>query len=350
MSDVSEAIPRARRLAPIAFVGSAAAVYAISRHVGRIADGAADPGVLELAATLDLTLFVPLLYYVLLARPRRWPALTVVPVFLASLALAGVVLPPHRHGTLEVVRYLALPAELLLLGAVVVGARRARHAFRTSERSGQGFLERARVAAREALGSERAAEVVAFEVAVLRYALCSWRAEEEASETDLSFSTHRRCGYGGIVLALLLVAVVEVVAVHALVHRWSPLAAWILTTLGLYGMAWLVGDYRAARLRPVLIGPERVSLRLGLRWTLDVPRAAIARVATDEAASRPSVDLLLALPGARALVIELTGPHTACGPYGIRRSVTRIGLGVDDPAAFSRGLARSAHPLTEGGS
>ena len=45
------------------------------------------------ALTLDLTLLVPLLYYLFIVRWRGWPPVTILPVFVGSVVLAGRLIP-----------------------------------------------------------------------------------------------------------------------------------------------------------------------------------------------------------------------------------------------------------------
>ncbi|MGH7553278.1 MAG: hypothetical protein ACREMQ_09675 [Longimicrobiales bacterium] len=75
-----------------------------------------DVRALEIAVTVDLTLFSPAMYWLLLVRGRGWPLLSVLPVFLASLVVASLLFPVGRQDTLRFIKYLAAPAELTLLG------------------------------------------------------------------------------------------------------------------------------------------------------------------------------------------------------------------------------------------
>ncbi|OGU07923.1 MAG: hypothetical protein A2W29_05105 [Gemmatimonadetes bacterium RBG_16_66_8] len=113
---------------PLGFGLTAVTVWAITALL-MTGPYAEDPVVT--AASLDLTLFVPFLYWLLVVRRAGAPWITVVPVFVLSVAAAPLVLPQGAEGALPVVRWIAAPAELLLLGLVaraLVRARRQLHA------------------------------------------------------------------------------------------------------------------------------------------------------------------------------------------------------------------------------
>lgn len=244
--------------------------------------------------------------------------------------------------------WLAIPLELALVlyvGRRVVLARRHQALHGGSGRAAADLLERLRAILSEALPFPRLGEVVADEMATLYYGLFSWWRREEEPGPDV-FSYHRKSGYGAVLGALLMVCAFEALGVHFLLQRWSPAAAWIFTILTLYGMIWMVGDARAQRLRPILLADGVLHVRIGLRWTLPVPLAAVAEVA-DARTVRPPLPrrapeyLRATVLGAPQLLLVLREPLTAQGPYGIRRTATRVGLGVDEPDRLRAALVEA---------
>ncbi len=236
----------------------------------------------------------------------------------------------------QVFEVLVAPAEIGLVTWISVKAWRAVR----RQKGGDGdTLERLRSVAGEVLPVRRVAEIVAFEIAVLYYALFSWRRPvPESPRMAEAFTYHRKSGYGAIVFAILVMMAAEGIPVHILVLRWSAVTAWILTILTAYGMVWFIGDWRAARLRPILLDADELQLRVGLRWTATIPRDQIAAIHR----KRPSGSepyLRASLPGTTPLWIELTEPITANGPYGIKKRARWISLNVDDPERFHQALA-----------
>lgn len=188
-----------------------------------------------------------------------------------------------------------------------------------------------------------AAAAVAHEMAVLWYALLAWRARPDVHAGELGFSIHRRSGYGGVLGAVGLAAGVEAVVVHLLVQRRSATAAWVLTALALYGLVWLLGHFQAVRLRPVLLTPEALHVRVGLLWSVRVSYRNVASFAPAGvgAPAAGSPGYLHAVPlGGACFLVELREPVEVQGPYGWRkRGVRRIGLAPDERERFAAELA-----------
>ncbi len=156
-----------------------------------------------------------------------------------------------------------------------------------------------------------AAQVVAAEVATLYYALLARgaaapaRADAVVFAHDTSQSAATTWGFG-------LAVVVETVAVHF----------------------WLVRAHT-------------VGVRAGLRLTARVSLAVVADVEeiSWRNVPRPAPGYLdAARPGTPNVVLTLGRPAAVTGPLGLRRTVTRIGLRLADPAGFVAALRRARGP------
>lgn len=333
---------------PLGFLAAAGAVYAAGLAVAAALSRVEDAGVVAAALTFDLALGVPLLYWLLLVRGRGWPPFSVVPVFLASLAGAAAVLPDHHQGALTALEWLVVPAELLLVGYLLTRALATARRLRAAGAGGDVY-ERLCEGAREVLGARAVADVLAFEVAILYYALFAWRAAPDTAGARAVVGHHRRIGYGGVLVGLMLAMTVEIVPVHLLLSLWSPTAAWVLTGLSLYGFLWLIGDYRALRLRPSVVRGDVLELRLGLRWNARVPLTSIRAVgrtgARPPARSTPGY-LQAVVLGEPTHLLELSEPVAVLGPYGWRKVARRIGITVDDEEALEGLLDPAYRPRT----
>lgn len=318
-----------------AFLPVAAAVYAVSTVLASRLPHLAHPSVVASAMTIDLVLVVPAAFYLLVVRPRRWPLVSLVPILVASVFLAAKVLPSDHQGGLQIAELLLVPAEIALLAWIGTRATRAmRDASMDPSLDG---IDRLRAAALDVARSRIVADVVASEIAVLYYALGSWRAKPHVPEGFASFSQHRRSAHGAILFALLLVMAAEGIGLHLLLSRWSALAAWIFTAGTAYAVLWLVGDYRATVLRPILVGESEIVFRAGLRHALRVQRSHVARIDP----SRPDPGTACARLSFVAVPthwVVLSEPAISSGPYGVRRSVRALGLVPDDPDGLLRAI------------
>lgn len=330
-----------RALYPAAFLLALITVYAADLFATTVFGRVAHPDLLALGITLDLVVVVPCLVYFLLVRGRGWSPLVLIPSFLVSLAGAGRVLPADRQQALHVFEWLAAPIELFVIGLVVIKARQVARRMRTEGPADPGTLfERMREAAREVLGANLLSDALAFEIAICHCAFAGWRVRPVSSPA--TFTYHRRIGYGAIVAALLLVLVAETIGLHLLVQRWSTAAAWVLTVLSIYTAFWLVGLYQAVRLRPIRIEEDRLLIRTGLRWRVEVPYEDVAalEILRPGTALPKRKDLLRAVVlGDARYLLRLARPAVAEGPYGIRRRVEQIAFTVDEPQRFEAALA-----------
>jgi hypothetical protein len=155
------------------------------------------------------------------------------------------------------------------------------------------------------------------------------------------FTYHRRNAFAAILIALAAMSVVELFAVHLVVHVRAPRAAWALTAVSLFGVVWIVGFLRAVLLRPVLVTADALEVRTGVQWRLVVPRSAIVAVETGypKVPRKGTPGWLRAVAiGQPNVVVRLSAPLVAGGPYGIRRTVSHVALAVDEPAALAAAL------------
>lgn len=318
-----------------AFAALAALVYAVEIQVVRAAlPHAPAPDLLAAAVAFDLVVGVPALFYLLCIRGRA-PLARIVPIVLLSMVGASFVIPSTYGGIPAAIRTLAVAAEAVL---VVVLVRRGIRAMRSADAPGD-LADSIRETARSVVPAPRLADAAAYEVALLAYAFAGWRMR--AADDEGAFTIHRRGGYSAVAFALGLASVVELTAVHLLLHPWSPTVAWVLTGLSAYGMVWLLGDTQAIRLRLLRADDEALRVRVGLRWSVDVPWGDVVSVTR---AGQPAADdgrgMLRATPiGDPRLVVGLARPLTATGPYGFTRRVSRIGVAVDDEARFLAAVA-----------
>jgi len=322
------------RASLLLFVGIVVGIYAAALGViGQFPRLQQHESVVSVALTLDLVVVVPLAFYLLVVLRRGLPIVMLAPVLVLSALAASRVLPADQQQTLRVLEALAAPVELALIGWI--GWRAAR-ALREARRDAAADpLEQLRRAAFEVTRNGRAASVLASEIAVFWYAIGSWRARAHAPAGTVAFTHHRRSGHAGIVLAFVLVMTVEGLAVHLLLLGWSTLAAWIFTIGTAYGALWLIADYRATVLRPILVSDEDVLVRAGLRCTIQVPMAQITGIGHEKPSlGKESVNLTLL--GTPTHWLTLAEPMFAEGPYGFRRRVRAIGMKPDAAEDFDR--------------
>ena len=319
---------------PFWFAAPLLAVYAAAILIVEVLPRASAPGAVAVGLTADLVILVPALYYAVLIRGRGWPAITLAPVFLLSFGAASLIVPAEHQSMLTAIGY-ALPViELALVGYIGYKAWRVVRANREASAAGGDFYDRVRETLRGAFDVPAIAGAFAYEVSLFHYAFAVCPAELP----EHGFAYHRRSGYGAVLAAVLMAAALELVAVHFLLRSWNETATLVHAALSVYGVVWLVGDYRAMRRRPHELRATGLRVRYGLRWDLE---AAWEQVTAVRRTRQPisGDDYLSTVPvGSPRYVVELRSPVEATGPYGLTRSIQRIGLIVDEPETFERRL------------
>ena len=318
------------------FPALALSVYGFAAWVGGRLAHWDEPDILAWAITLDLVITVPLGFHLLVGRGRGYPILRSVPLAILGFVIARLVLPAEHRSPLPVVEMLLFPLELALISWVVLRMRRAWRSGAAVDT--RDSLERLHAATTELTGSPRLAELLALELAVFRYTFARRGEAPHVPAGARGFSTHVESGHGGIVFGFLLLLGIEGFAVHMLLAHWSGPVAWIFTLSTVYAALWMIGDWRATVLRPVLVDDDTLHLRAGLRWRGRTPRGNVVAVHdTDpEVPKKERIDLVLLSGPTRWL--ELRDPVPLTGPFGIRRTTRWVGLSPDDPARFAAAL------------
>jgi hypothetical protein len=148
-------------------------------------------------------------------------------------------------------------------------------------------------------------------------------------------TTSRSSELGRLYAALGLVVALELPAAHVLVHAFAPGRIGVhlvLAVLDVYGVLWMIGDWRRLRETGHRMGTHTLELHLGLRARATVPRAQITSVRRLDGARRRRGDLTPY--EAPNVEIELREPVEVRGPFGLRRRSAQLRLRVDDPDRF----------------
>ena len=323
----SETVTLSARQSGAVFVILAAVVYTAVFAVTHSSLAAVHPGRVGVAAMCDLLITVPFLYYLLIVRRGRSSWMALFAVSLAGARAASLLLPAAQQANLPGLRWLGVPFELWVITAVI---RRLRRMDRSEDAA-----TRIHTAVRTVVRNRWLAEIVAAEIEVFYLALFSWRAQPQTRPGYRVFPCGESSGYFTFALFLAIALVFEGVPMHLLLHRWSAATAWIATGLDVYALLWIVALVRSLQLRPILVGADSIVCQAGLAWHVEIARdniKAIHRVTGDGPPRKEPGYLRLVVINPPQWLIELHNPVTAQGMYGRRRTVSLIGLAVDDGA------------------
>lgn len=295
------------------------------------------PDLVAFGTTFDLCLTIPAFYYFLVVRRRGAHPATLIPVFGVGFLLARILVPREHQEFLHSLARVSSVLELVLCGVLFVRVRRLGRTLRDA--ASADTVDRIRIVMTGILGSGRAGDFVATEVAIFYYALFSWG--RRAGRSEKSFTFYRASGWGTILGVLILLIAGEGFAAHVFLARWSLRAAWTFTALDIYSVIWLLGDFQALRLRPASFDGETLHLRLGLRWAGDVPASNIASVVRLSPGSFPKAKdvLRFSMLEEPRYAILFREPAAISGMVGFERRVRAIGLLPDQDEAFERAFS-----------
>lgn len=321
---------------PVLFLG-AGGFALLAALVVRTQTFAAHPDVVAWGFTFDLTISLPLLWWLFAVRTGRAGVVTLIPIFLLGLAAAARIIPPAQHTFVDQLRFVAAPLDLVTMALVIRRVARIRRV----ERSGDP-LDRIERACAELFGGGVAARAVAFEIATFYYAFSGWR-----KPAPPGFTVHQRSGWGTVAGVFIFLIAIESVCLHLIVQLWSVKAAWIVTTLDIYGALWLIGDYHALRLRPTRIEGDTLIISYGLRWHAAIPLAAINAIepVRGEADWKRKGVLKVAILDEPRLMIRFHTPQTVDGLAGLTRRIDAVAILADDDVDFETTL-RAAMPAS----
>ncbi len=320
------------------FVVLVAATIVAEALVVQTADFRQHPDLLAFAVTFDLTIGIPLAYYLIISRKLNVTPASALVVFLLCTGLAGFILPA-AHQT-----YLRLVEKALLLteaGVFVYGVMQVRKIARVYRAAAQGradFLLNLREALAGIIGVPVVLSIVVNEVSTVRYGLFFWLGGPEVLPGQKSFTTHRQSGYGAVWTVLLIVLLLETVGLHFLLWRWSPVAAFVSTGLSIYSIVFFVADLASMVKRPIVFYHDQLLFRIGIRWNATIARENIVRLTAirDFDKAREKDTLLCAPANVPNLLLELHAPVAVIGFFGIRRHTKRFAFHADDPAGLIR--------------
>jgi hypothetical protein len=318
------------------FTGAVVALCAVELWV--VSSPAFPPNSTFFAAviTADLLVGIPLLFYGLVARPYRLSPTTIAPFFLLAVVIAGYILPPTGRMYVDMAATLIPLIEALILGVVVWKARCIYQHYRHSRNQSIYFIDALEASIRPTFGNHLFVKLLTIEFALIFLAFFGWfmRYKQVDSHARV-FTYHRKSLYPMVFLVFLLLMIFETVGLHLLIQHWSPLVAWILTIVSIYGLFWMIGEFNALRLLPIVLSGDTLHLRSGLRWSGSLSLADIVDVQQFKRSDAKSPDYLsFARAGDPQLVLVLKQPARISGLFGSQRQASRIGLFLDDVGAF----------------
>jgi hypothetical protein len=167
---------------------------------------------------------------------------------------------------------------------------------------------------------------------------------EETLKPEHTF-TYRSARSGSLLAGIGIALLAETLVLHLWLVSRHPLIALTMTAISVATLAWLAADYVAMGRGTIRMDGEVLVLDVGRRFALRVPRASLASVVQPdwrdipEAGTPAASDYLnLMKPAPPNVLLTLAEPSRVRIAGGIRRTVRRIGLHVDEPQRLVEAL------------
>ena len=296
------------------------------------------PNELSLGVTLDFTLFIPLVYLLIIWK-KDIPKITVVPVFILGLIVASFVLPENNQRALELIKTWILPIiEISVVTIIGFKVRKTIIEYKKQKNSSLDFYDALTKTVREVL-PKKMQGVFITEIAVFYYALFAWK---KKTRSDREFTYHKGNGILMLLGVLIFLILFETFALHILLIRWSTTVAWIFSGISIYTAFQLIAFMKAILRRPILIKNESLHLRFGILNEVMVPIKQIEKIelttkSPEDKSELKSLSLLKDIDPFNT-VIHLKEPHSLKGLYGIERTFRVLTLHLDEKENFKECL------------
>lgn len=282
------------------------------------------------AVPFDLMVCVPFVFYFFFVRRRGITPIAVLPMIYMGGAVSAAVAIPNTPSLLPALLASAFVVDIAVLVHEAPGLAKA---FR------KGYLARKKEFTQpiewylggfsEVVSNNAAARAAAMETTMWYWLAASWRRAPDPPKGCESFSYHKQSGLVTLSCAIVALGLLETVVVHIAVSRVSPPAAFALSALSLYTLAWIAANARAAAKSPILICKDSVAAVWGAFFCIRVEGSRIERATLCDPKLRKSEMLDMSSLGGSPCWIVLREPLEAETFLGTKRRVKAIKLSPD---------------------
>ncbi|RLL43823.1 hypothetical protein D8M04_13000 [Oceanobacillus piezotolerans] len=245
--------------------------------------GAAGPvnDVLGLGTAIDLVVVLPIVLFFFGSR-KRGSVLVLFFLMFLGLLLANWIIPSEANGYLSYFNYSIITLEaLIIMVEVLIFAMILRklpaflNNFETEKNTHYHFLLSFTASIQRTFAFKNSKlnkyllllRVLATDIAAIYYSIFSWRRKAPVLEgaSVRSFTFHKDGAYLGVFLMLVHAMLIEIIAIHFIVLQFSHVFAWIITAIDIYALLFIIADYQAIRLSPVIVDREGIRFQKGIR-------------------------------------------------------------------------------------
>lgn len=292
------------------------------------------PATFYYAMIIDLIVIAPILYF-LFVRKRSISNITTLLVFILGVAVASMIIPMEHQYVLALIKKWILPVfELSIITYILFSFYKASRRVKGIHTGRIDFFTLTKNISAEIL-PRRVVIPFATEIAVFYYGLLQWK---KINFNEEAFTYHKTTSTRLVLGVFFFLIIIEGVAIHLLLIDWSPIVAWILSFLSIYGCFQLLGISRSFSKRLIELNRKQLTLRYGIMAETQIPTRIIRDVtlftkSVDKNDGYAFLSPFKDMEG-HNICIELTEEATLEKFYGVKKTFNKILIYLDDPDRF----------------
>ncbi|MGD6816548.1 hypothetical protein ACQCVE_05635 [Metabacillus sp. 113a] len=298
-----------------------------------------------IGSLLDCILILPLAAYLLIIR-KRYSSSSIIPVIMAGLAAAWLIIPMEYMGLYPYLPYFVIGGEAIFMLFFLTRLVRELPGFirNVQASSADSFTYRLDLALQGSKNPSRIADVLASEALLFYYSLFSWKRKPAAASNTFTF--HKKTSAIAFNVMIIHAIAIESIAFHVLFHSFSPSLSIVMLLLNIYTILFLLGEIQAVRLEPFILTEDALCLQLGLKKRLYASYSEIQSVSYYEKEAHGNdknvFDGILAdfVKEDPAIVIEFIKPVKVRKMYGFTDKAASAHIRPDNPEEFYKALKK----------
>jgi len=287
--------------------------------------------VVSFAIAFDLIITAPLVYLFFI-RKTAISKTTIFRMMVIGIVATGFIIGADSPVTAILKFWLAPIVETIVIFLAVMKFRQFRKEAKNNRGENTDFLICTRLILGKVFGSQKVANIMASEIAVVYYAF----AKRQRTISNEQFTSYKNTAIIIMLYTFMFLLSVETGIVHLLVAMKSDLWAWVLTALSLYTCLQLFAHIRAIKIRVTTLNATGIDLRMGLASDAFIEYeniTSIDRFTKDLEGNNIKIALLDGLEE-HNIRIQLKKEVEVTKMFGIKKRSNVVLMYIDEPELF----------------
>ena len=196
--------------------------------------------------------------------------------------------------------------------------------------SDEMFIDKWNTAITQTFGKNKAFKFAANESLIFFYFIYGMFKKPKRDKNDFSYTESGTFKY--FIVIIVGVSFAEIPVLHIILRLWNENVAWIVTFLSIYSLIWIIGDFQLMRFHPIRIEDDRICIRIGIRWRIDINYQDIETIQLGKPDKKEYLKITPETKTSIGIKLKIAKPIT--GLFGITKQTDKLALHVDDNQWF----------------